>query len=214
MPILVPSILETSKQGFLDKYNREVKLPGVERLQVDFGDGKFIDTELLPVSEIDVLNPAFHWEAHLMCQAPQDFLDYQICGFKTIIIHYEAYKNKHDLTAALREIRKLGMKAGLVINPDTKVEAFLELKDLTDQFCIMSVVPGKQGQSFIESSLQKVKELRQMLPNAIIEIDGGVNETNIKTIAQSGADFIILGSAITKAQNMAEAWEKLKVEAI
>ena len=119
MAQIVPAILENTKEQFLDKISRVVKLPGVERIQVDFGDGEFVPNKILSVSEIDALNPAFHWEAHLMIKEPQDFLDYEISGFKTILVHYEAYQSEADLKSALSVIKKSGLKAGLAINPPT-----------------------------------------------------------------------------------------------
>ncbi len=209
MPQLIPSILETSKEKFLDTYAREIKLPGVERIQVDFGDGIFVPNKILSVTEIDVLNPAFHWEAHLMCREPRDFFDYEICGFKTIILHYEAYPSVMELLAAIGSIKNAGLEPVVCIKPETDVAVLGEFAGQIKQFQLMSVQPGFQGTPFIDSTYDRVKQLRQLLPSAIIEVDGGINETNIKQVAAAGADLIILGSAITKAGNMAEAYEKL-----
>lgn len=212
MSQLIPSILETDKDKFLDIYSRETKLPEVERIQVDFGDGIFVPNVILPASEIDVLNPAFHWEAHLMVAEPQDFLDYQICGFNTIIVHYEAYKDVEDLKRALIVIKSMGMEPAVCIKNETKVSVLEKLKDQTKHFQLMSVVPGFQGTSFLENTYNRIVELRNLIPSAIIEVDGGINIGNIKQVASAGANLIILGSAITKAPNMAEAWEKLNEE--
>lgn len=208
MATIVPAILEQTKEGFANKLSLIAHIPGVERVQVDFGDGVFIPAKLLPASEMDVLNPAIYWEAHLMVQAPEDFLDYQICGFKTLIIHYEAFKNSDAVKAALDKIKNLGLKAGLAINPSTPVSVTQEFNGLADMFLIMSVVPGKQGQSFIESTSDRISELRKLMPNAIIEVDGGINIGSIKKV--SGADLIVAGSAIIGQGNPAENFEKLK----
>ncbi len=210
MAQIVPAILENSKEGFLRTYQTVVKLPGVRRIQVDFGDGVFVPNKILPVDEIDSLNPAFEWEAHLMIKEPADFLDYQICGFKTIIVHYEAFVDGEALRNILRNIKSLKLKAGLAINPGTSISILPDFKDEADQFLIMSVNPGFQGQAFIEESVDRIKELRSLIPNAIIEVDGGINLDNIKKVARAGADLICVGSALTKSGNMAEAWEKLK----
>src|SRR5207244_1412400 len=127
MATIVPAILETTKEGFLDKVSRVVKLPGLERVQVDFGDGIFIGSKLISPTEMEPLNPSFHWEAHLMVKAPSDFLDYQICGFKTLIIHYEAFASTSDLKQTLGSIRKMGFKASVAVNPGTMIET---LKDI------------------------------------------------------------------------------------
>lgn len=213
MAIIVPAILENTKEQFSEKISRVVKLPGIQRIQVDFGDGVFISNKnILSVSEIDTLNPAFHWEAHLMVKEPKDFLDYQICGFKTILVHYEAYKHLDNLKEALSELRNLGIKAGVVINPPTPVSKLAEFKSLADEFLIMGVNPGYQGQAFIEKTIDRVKELRQLIPNAIIEVDGGVSADNIGQLVQAGTDLLVIGSALVKLPNILEAYEKLLME--
>ena len=212
MAKLVPSILEETKDKFLDTMSRELKLPGVERLQVDFGDGAFIDRRLLSAEAMDTLNPAFEWEAHLMIKEPKDFLDYKIAGFQTVLIHYEAFDNSRDLHHAIDKIKAEGLKPALVINPGTPVDVLKNFSNIINHFQIMGVHPGYQGQEFIPNTIERTGHLRKLIPNAIIEVDGGVNMSNVKQLAQAGADMLILGSAITKAQDMLEAWEKLNAE--
>jgi ribulose-phosphate 3-epimerase len=207
MAIIIPAILEKTKEAFNERLNLVCKIPGLSKIQVDFGDGEFIENKLLEAGEMDTLNPAFTWEAHLMVKAPKDFLDYQICGFKNIIVHYEAYPSVHELNYILPKIKALGFKVGVAISPETPVEV---LKDVVaDQYLIMSVVPGKQGQAFISTTPNKIKELRSLLPHAIIEVDGGVNETNIKILKEAGADLICVGSSLVKAQDVNLEYEKL-----
>ena len=210
MPQIIPAILEATKEGFLQKLSLVMKIPGVERVQVDFGDGKFIPTKLLDPDEMDVLNPAIHWEAHLMCQGPKDFLDYQICGFKTLIVHYEAFPSAGELKNTLAEIKKMGFRSSVAISPQTPVSVLENIE--ADQYLIMSVVPGKQGQAFIESTPERIAELRKLKPNAIIEVDGGINPETIKKVA--GADLVVAGSSIMNQENPAEAYEKLKQNVI
>ena len=212
MPQLVPSILETTKEAFQNIYHQETKLSGVERIQIDFGDGVFVPNKILSVEEIDALNPAFYWEAHLMIKEPSDFLDYKICGFKTVIIHYEAFNDKAGLLKAIEQIKSQGMEPAICVSPDTEISALKDFTDVIKHFQIMSVYPGYQGTPFVEKTYQRIAELRGILPNAIIEVDGGVSAGNIKQLISAGADLLILGSAITKAPNMAEAWEKLNAE--
>ncbi len=210
MPTLVPSILETSQEKFLDMYNREIRLPGVQRIQIDFGDGVFVPNTMIPVAEIDVLNPSFHYEAHLMMQNPKDFLDYQICGFQSIIVHYEAYESEDLLRAAIASIKDQGMEPGICLKVETPVGVLQNFYPDVKHFQLMGIHPGFQGTAFIPETLERLRELRKLYPTAILEVDGGMNETNIKSVVQAGADLIILGSVITKVPNMADAWEKLQ----
>jgi ribulose-phosphate 3-epimerase len=212
MPQIVPAILEKDISGFSDKSARATSLPGCERIQVDFGDGVFIKNNLLSVSDIGPLNPTFHWEAHLMVKDPQDFLDYQIAGFKTILVHFEAFDNTDELHKAISKIKQQGLKPGIVINPNTAVFVLKDFEKTAGQFLIMGVHPGFQGQSFIEGTADRVAELRKLIPAAIIEVDGGVNKDNIGKLAKAGADLLVVGSAIVKAPDMMIAWEKLNEE--
>jgi ribulose-phosphate 3-epimerase len=109
----------------------------------------------------------------------------------------------------LAKIASVKLVPGICINPSTPVKAIENLDGLCNHFLVMGVVPGKQGQAFLPEVLEKVRQLRQMYPRGIIEVDGGVNETNIKSIKDAGADLIVAGSAIVKAENPSQAFERL-----
>ena len=125
-------------------------------------------------------------------------------------MHYEAYPSVHELNYVLPKIKALGFKVGVAISPQTPVEVLKDI--LADQYLIMSVVPGKQGQPFIPSTPDRIRELRSILPHAIIEVDGGINESNIKSVREAGADLICVGSSLVKAQDVNLAYEKLFAE--
>lgn len=207
--MIVPAILEKTKAGFDDKVSLVCKIPGVERIQVDFADNIFVPNLLLTASEIDTLNPAFHWEAHLMCQSPKEFLDYKICGFKTIIVHYEAYGSAGEILDSIKTIKQLGLEPGICLKLETPVSVLRQFYPEVKHFLLMAIVPGFQGTKFYEEIYSRVLELNKVLPNAIIEVDGGVNETNIKKLKDAGTDLFVVGSAITKSENPGEAFEKL-----
>lgn len=209
MAKIIPAILENTKDAFEAQLSRVVKIPGVERVQVDFADGIFVPNTTLPVTEIDVLTPTIHFEAHLMAQAPKDFLDYQICGFKTIIIHLEAYKFDAEIFQAIAFIKDQGMEAALCINPETPVGNLLKFAAEVKRLQLMSIHPGHQGTEFLESTYKRVEELRKLAPNAIIQVDGGLNETNIKQVAEAGADLLVVGSALIKYKDINQAYQWL-----
>ena len=211
MATIVPAILETTKEGFLDKLSRVQKIPGVQKVQIDFADGEFVPHTILPIEEIDSLNPAFSWEAHLMVKNPSDFLDYKIAGFSSIIIHYEAFDLPTKLRLALRQITKDGLEPILCLNPETSISSAVDFLDVVNHFQIMGVHPGFQGADFLPGTIDRVAELRKMCPNAIINVDGGIEESNIKQVALAGADFIVVGSALLKAPDIHVAYEKLKM---
>ena len=200
------------KKDFFDKLARVTKLPGVNRIQVDFGDGVFVPNQMLPVSEIEVLSPAFHFEAHLMMQAPQDFFDYQLSGFKTVIVHFEAFANAAALHQAVSQIKTAGLRPGICLNNETPVEVLEEFYPDVEQFQLMGIVPGFQGQPFFENTFERVAELKKRLPNAIIEVDGGVSLQNAKRLIESGADLLIAGSALLKAPDIQIAYKQFLQE--
>lgn len=211
MSQIVPAILTKTKSEFAEQAAKIMKLPMLERIQVDFSDGIFDPNTLLPISEIDSLSPGFHWEADLMISEPQDFLDYNISGFKTLILHYEAFANKENLKKAITSIKSLGLEPALSIGTETPIEVLLEFKDQIKHFQLMSIKRiGFQGEPFAEEELARVRELRKLLPGSVIAIDGGVRQENIKSIAQAGADLICIGSALSKAADIIVAYENLQ----
>ncbi len=210
MSIIVPAILEQDKQNLIDKNFFIERIPGVERIHIDFADGKFVANTAVAAGEIELLNPAFHYEAHVMTTSPEDFLDYHIAGFKTVIVHYEAFNSEESIDEATKAIAKLGMTPGIAINPDTPVSVLRYFGDTVTHFLVMSVIPGKQGNPFIESSFEKIKELRKLLPHATIEVDGGVSSSNAKLLVDAGADLLVVGSAITKVSDPAAGFSAIE----
>ena len=105
-------------------------------------------------------------------------------------------------------IKNKNIKVGLAINPDTDVEVIEPFLDKIDLVLVMSVVPGKGGQSFIESSLDKIRKIRNLNKNIVISVDGGINNTNIEKIKEAGASMCVVGSYITN-NNINEKVEEL-----
>ncbi len=197
MPKVVPSILEETLEGFDAKLAEVLKINDLERVQIDFSDGEFTSHKTISVSDLDVLNPAYVWEAHLMVKNPRaHFFDCKIAGFNCIIFHFEAIADKEKLTVLVDELKSYKIEAGLAINPETEIEQIYPYLHLFEQILIMSVHPGYQGQEFIESSFQKIEKLRKEAKNVIIEVDGAVKLDNAQRISELGADLLVVGSAL------------------
>ncbi len=212
MAFIIPAILENTAAGLDDKMFRATRLVGVERIHVDFCDGQFVGTQTLPIKELDVLNPAFQWEAHLMVEGPKDFLDYQIAGFTTVIIHYEAFSQEALVDEAVAEIKKLGMMPALAIRPETPPSVLRYFGDTISRFLLLSVQPGGQGGAFLEDSAPRLQELRQILPHAILEVDGGISNANAGQLTAAGADALVVGSALfaTLPENFEKTYQLLQ----
>ena len=133
-------------------------------------------------------------------------------GSNILTIHYEV--SKDTLRESIKEIKKNGMKAGVAINPDTDTNVLEDYIDDIDLVCVMGVFPGFSGQKFIEETYQRCNEVKEMIvkknTNTLIEVDGGVTIHNAKKLLENGADVLVSGSHVFKAENPKEIISKLK----
>ena len=185
MTQIVPAILTTSDSDLDEK----LKLAEAcsNRIQIDVMNETFVPFFSTAGHSID---SHCTLEAHLMIYNPNIA---EFSNFDTLIVHAEACSN---LGRTIFEIKALDMRAGVAINPETPIDKIKEFIPDIDQITIMSVNPGKQGQKFMPEVLDKVKELKKEFPNIPIEVDGGINESNIHQVVESGADFIAVGHAL------------------
>ena len=183
-------------------------------LHIDVMDGKFVSDTQFSIDEIkNIINKSNKKiDIHLMVDDPylyiKELVSYNI---DFITIHFEINK---DIDELINLIKKHNIGVGISIKPNTNVSEIIRYLDRIDLVLVMSVEPGLGGQSFIYSSLDKVKELKKIINNknldVKIEIDGGVKDTNIKKISDSGVDISVVGSFITKSLNFEESIKKLK----
>lgn len=139
---------------------------------------------------------------------PEDCLeDFKQAGAKKIVFHYEASPSPQDV---IRKIKKLGMRVGLAVNPETPVSAVVSLVKQLDSVLFLSVNPGFYGAKFIPGVLDKIIAFRQSYPKMEIGIDGGIKESNIAQIARTGVDVIYVGSAIFLQPDPAASYRRLK----
>jgi ribulose-phosphate 3-epimerase len=137
-------------------------------------------------------------DVHLMIEEPEKYAQaFKDAGADVLTVHVEACRHLHR---NIQQIKSLGMKAGVAINPHTPISAIEEIIADADLFCLMSVNPGFGGQKFIEATLPKIKQLKQAITekgsNAIIEIDGGVTLENAASIIHAGADVLVAGNTV------------------
>ena len=150
-----------------------------------------------------------HLETHLMITNPRKYFDdYIDAGSDTLIFHFEA---SDDINADLKYIQEKGVKAGIAINPDSDYKKLLDYTELLDYILIMSVFPGFGGQSFIESTLDSMKFLKDNTKNSniLIGVDGGVNLSTIDKVYDTGIDITIVGSGLYGAKNIKRRYNKL-----
>lgn len=199
MSFLSPSLLSA------DFYNLSKQLDilaknEIKYLHLDVMDGNFVPNISFGPGIIKSLreNYDFIFDTHLMIASPEKYIeDFKNAGCDIVTIHYEA--TKHPLRV-LQQIREMGMKAGVSLNPGTPVEVLDYLWDELDLILIMTVNPGFGGQSFIESQVKKIRKVRELInknnPNIILEIDGGVKTTNIEKLLDLDIDLFVSGSDV------------------
>ena len=145
-------------------------------------------------------------DVHLMIVNPEHYFEaFAKAGADIITFHYEAYTHIHR---AVQQIKNLGIKAGVVLNPHTPVSVLEDILADLDVVLLMSVNPGFGGQQFIERTYEKVRKLRKMMieqgATALIEVDGGVNTKNASALFEAGADVLVAGNAVFKSENPVE----------
>ena len=175
---------------------------------LDIMDGVFVPNLSygFPVVEAIASKAEKPLDVHLMIVEPEKYVErFAKAGADMISFHLNATK---DPAAVLQQIHSLGVKAGLVINPDIPVEELFPYIPLCDYILLMSVFAGFGGQKFIEDTYQRIRTLKEEIDrNGLdiqIEVDGGVSPTNAKALIEAGAEILVAGSAVFKAENPAE----------
>jgi len=175
--------------------------------QFDIMDGRFVPSRSVSCEQIAALRPKFTWEAHLMVLHPEDCLEeFKQAGAQRIVFHYEATSSPDQV---IKQIKNLGMEAGLAINPNTPTEDIRPLLGELDGVLFLSVNPGFYGAEFIPEVLDKLRAFRKTHLRLELGIDGGVKEDNIVQIAETGVDVICIGSAIFRQPDPADAYRRL-----
>lgn len=181
---------------------------------LDVMDGRFVPNISFGMSVIKQLRKATskHFDVHLMILEPEKYAEeFRDAGADGLTVHLEACTHLHR---NIQQIRSLGMKAGVAVNPHSPIMLLQDIIEDIDLVCLMSVNPGFGGQSFIPQSLQKIRELRRLIDNsqsmALIEVDGGVSTENASQIVEAGADVLVAGSAVFKSEDPRETIYRLK----
>ena len=196
------------------EYVKDIECLGVEYLHCDVMDGVFVENTCLTYSVLENVrnNTNIGLDVHLMVDNVFKVVkEYSKLKPNFITIHYESPKNTKELVKTLEFIRSKDILVGLSIKPNTPVDIIERFLDYIDLVLIMSVEPGKSGQSFIEDSLEKIEKTKSLIGdrNIIVEVDGGINEDNYKAIINAGAEFLVMGSAFYKSTNKKKLLNKI-----
>lgn len=211
---IAPSVLSAD----FSKIGEEIKNItecGADIIHLDVMDGVFVKNITFGpkfIKDVRKFSSAV-FDAHLMIVEPWKYIEkFAEAGADIITVHYEACKDR--LKETLKEIKKLGVKCGAVINPDTPVSSIENVIEDCDMILLMSVYPGFGGQKFIESVLPKIREtyehVRLSGKDIDIEIDGGITAENVKTIKENGANVIVAGNTVFGAADRAKIIKTLR----
>ena len=181
---------------------------------LDIMDGRFVPNISFGPMLVEFFKKATSkvCDVHLMIEEPEKFAEqFKNAGADILTVHIEACNHLHR---NLQQIKSLGMKAGVAINPHTSVHLLEDVLADIDLVCLMSVNPGFGGQKFIPQTIEKIKQLRSMCNakglQTLIEIDGGVTLDNAASILSAGADVLVAGNTVFKSSNPLETIAKLK----
>ena len=195
-----PSIL-TADFARLEQECKSLEKCGADWIHCDVMDGNFVPnlTFGMPIVKSIRKCVALPLDVHLMIDRPERYVEqFAEAGADIITVHAEATDN---VAGCLKLIRSAGKQVGISVKPNTPVEVLEQYRGLFDMILIMSVEPGFGGQSFIESSVTKIKRAKELFPNALVEVDGGINKSTVKKVVEAGADVIVAGSAILNASD-------------
>ena len=211
--IVSPSILAADFANL----ERDVKMLNsseADWIHIDIMDGQFVPNISfgLPVMKAIHKHAEKPLDVHLMIETPDDYIqDFKDAGAEILTVHYEVCRHLHR---TLQAIKAAGMKTGVAVNPHTPVHLLEDVINDIDVVLVMSVNPGFGGQKFISSTVEKVRKLKNLIDNkgasSIIEVDGGVNSDNAKSLVDAGASALVAGSFVFKSSDPVQTIKELR----
>ena len=215
MKIIAPSMLSSDFGRLIDEIEL-INKSNADWFHLDVMDGVFVPNITFgsPVLDIFKNYAKKPLDIHLMIVNPENYIDkFSSYNPDIITIHMEAV---NDISAVLKKIKILNIKAGLAINPDTPIKHLEPYINEIDMVCLMGVFPGFSGQKFINQTNSRLRDLKNLIEfkksKTLIQVDGGVDLNNVKELSRLGADILVSGSCIFKSKNPSKIIDSLKKE--
>lgn len=194
--IIIPAVIAKTQNELDDIF---LKIKDHARLvQLDIMDGKFVPNNSLDF-DFNLPGKAFEYEAHLMMENPEKWIEENWEKVDTMIAHFEAV---HGPEAIIKSVKKKRKKVAFALNPETRVEKIKNYLDNIDQVLIMTVHPGFYGSPFLPETMGKIKRLRELRPELDIEVDGGITPGTIEQASQAGANMFVSGSYLIRSDDI------------
>lgn len=202
--VIVPALIAKTQKE-LDDILSKIK-DSASLLQLDIMDNKFVPNNSLDF-DFRLRQKKYQYEAHLMIENPEKWVDENWRKVDTIIAHFESVKNPERI---IEFIRSKGRKVAFALNPETAIEQIKNYLNRIDQVLIMTVHPGFYGSKFLPEILDKIRKLRELHPELDIEVDGGITPETIEKVNAAGANMFVSGSYLIKSENIKDRINILK----
>jgi len=207
---IIPTVFSKNKKQFDERLKKLLKVS--KDIQIDFMDGYFVRSESILLKQISNLKKyKNNFELHLMAINPGRYIDEaKKHGFKKIIFHYEAVKDRNKCLTVINKIKSLRMKVFMALNPETHASKIVPMLNSIDGVLLMGVHPGAEHQALDSEVFSKIKDIRRFNRTVLIQIDGGVNLETIKKLKDTGATIFNSGSFISDSSNPKQALKELQ----